>query len=105
MPFIDRNDLVDVGNGGNSSFAKGIFGYCKLKIYQGHLVISKEFKAGVSKLDVAKEARVLQGISHPGLPAVLGADLSKMPYVIVTLFYVIDKSNNGECWIVKFKVK
>ena len=55
-------------------------------------VISKEFKTGVSKIDVMKEAHVLQGLSHPGLPIVLGADLLKEPYIIVTLFYGIDKS-------------
>lgn len=92
MPTINRNDLIDAGDGIKSSFAKGVFGYCKLKMYQGHLVISKEFKTGASKIDVVKEARILQGISHPGLPIVLGADLSKVPYIIVTLFYGIDKS-------------
>ena len=61
-------------------------------MYQGHLVISKEFKTDASKIDVVKEACVLQGISHPGLPIVLGADLSQVPYIIVTLFYGIDKS-------------
>jgi hypothetical protein len=39
-----------------------------------------------------KEAHVLQRLSHPGLPIVLGADLLKEPYIIVTLFYGIDKS-------------
>jgi serine/threonine protein kinase len=92
VPSIDRNDLIDAGDGVKSHFAKGVFGYCKLKMYQGHLVISKEFKTGVSKIDVMKEAHVLQGLSHPGLPIVLGADLLKEPYIIVTLFYGIDKS-------------
>lgn len=92
MPSIDRNNLIDAGDRVKTSFAKGVFGDCKLKMYQGHLVISKEFKTGASKIDVVKEARVLQGISHPGLPIVLGVDLSKVPYIMVTLFYGIDKS-------------
>ena len=73
--------------------AKGVFGRCYLKLYQGHHVVSKEFRNRVTKDDVLAEARVLQSLSHPGLPVVLGVNLDFKPYIMVTLFYGINKNN------------
>ena len=38
----------------NALLGKGTFGKCQLKNYQGHLVVSKEFKKEVTKADVKR---------------------------------------------------
>ena len=92
-PVIDRRALVDVA-GDNFDRAKGSFGKCYLKLYQGNYVVAKEFRSTVTKIDVVAEARMLQGLSHPGLPVLLEINLDTTPYIMVTLFYGINKVNS-----------
>ncbi|CAB3988972.1 Hypothetical predicted protein [Paramuricea clavata] len=41
---IKHADLIDIGKAENTlEFAEGVFGKCHLKMYQGHLVVAKEF--------------------------------------------------------------
>jgi serine/threonine protein kinase len=63
-------------------------------MYQGHLVIAKEFRDEVSRTNIIKEASTLIGLSaHPGLPVVLGVDVSTKPYLLISLFYGMNESN------------
>ena len=62
-------------------------------MYQGHLVVSKKFKSGVTATDVLNEARILRKLSHHGLPVVLGVNLDTAPYIMVTLFYGTKRNN------------
>ena len=80
-----------------SEFAEGVFGKCHLKMYQGHLVIAKEFRDEVSRSNVIKEAAsTLVGLSaHPGLPVVLEVDVSTKPFLLISLFYGMNESNTS----------
>ncbi len=63
-------------------------------MYQGHLVIAKEFRDEVSRTNIIEEASTLIGLSaHPGLPVVLGVDVSMKPYLLISLFYGMNESN------------
>ncbi len=84
---IRRDHLNEVQDG--KILGKGIFGKCSLKMYQGQMVATKEFRNGVSKEEVVREASILSRLSHPGVPFVLGMDLSMTPYIMVMLFYGI----------------
>ena len=96
MKNIKRADLIDIGEKNTSEFAKGVFGKCHLKMYQGHLVIAKEFRSEVPRSSVIKEANTLAGLSaHPGLPVVLGVDVSAKPFLMISLFYGINESNTS----------
>ena len=68
-----------------------------LDIYKiGHLVITKEFRDEVSRSNVIKEASALVGLSaHPGLPVVLGVDVSTKPFLLISLFYGMNESNTS----------
>ena len=94
---IKRSDLTDVTDNENvstaSSFGKGVYGKCYLKMYQGHLVVAKEFRENVTPSEVMKEANMLATLSHAGIPVVLGVDLMQRPLTMVTLFYGLDGSN------------
>ena len=91
MKTISCDHLTRVKD--HKKLAKGAFGKCKIKMYQGQLVVTKEFRKEVSKEAVMKEAGILSHLSHPGVPFVLGIDLSRNPFMMVTVFYGIDMSN------------
>ena len=57
------------------------------------MVVSKEFKKEVTKADVIREAKILGNLSHPGLPVVLGVDVSQTPFLLISLFYGIERKN------------
>ena len=87
-------DVTDNENASTaSSFGKDVYGKCYLKMYQGHLVMAKEFRENVTPSEVMKEASMLATVSHTGIPVVLGVDLMQRPLMIVTLFYGLDGSN------------
>ena len=93
---IERADLIYIGNKNTSEFAEDVFGNCQLKMYQGHLVIAKESRDEVSRSNVIKEASTLVGLSaHPGLPVVLGVDVSTKPFLLILLFYGVNESNTS----------
>ena len=53
----------------------------------------KEFKRHVPKTDAVREAEMLSKLNHPGLPVILGVDLTTCPWLIVSLFYRINQRN------------
>ena len=71
-------DLTNVTDNKNAStascFGKGIHGKCYLKMYQGHLVVAKEFLENVTPSEVMKEANMLATLSHAGILGFLGVD-------------------------------
>ena len=77
-----------------SSFGKGVSGKCYLKMYQGQLVVVKEFRENVSPSEVKKEANMVATLSHAGIPVVLGVYLTQRPLKMLTLFYGLDGSNS-----------
>ena len=96
LPKIKRADLTNVDENENASttcFGKGVYGKCYVKMYQGHLVVAKEFREKVTPSEVMKEANMLAALSHAGLPVVLGVDMTQNPLMMVTLFYGLNGSN------------
>ena len=96
LPKIKRADFTNVNENENASmtsFGKGVYGKCYLKMYQGHLVVAKEFRDKVTPSEVINEANMLAQLSHEGLPVVLGVDLTQKPLMMVTLFYGLDGTN------------
>ena len=60
------------------------------------MVIAKELQDEVSRSNVIKEASKLVGLStHPGLPVVLGVDVSTKPFLLISLFYGMNESNTS----------
>ena len=53
-------------------------------------VAVKEFKEKVPKDDIISEAKILTKLRHPGLPCILGIDVTT-PFLVVTLFYGINQ--------------
>ena len=64
-------------------------------MYQGNFVAVKEFRKKVAKADAVKEAELLNKLSHPGLPVILGIDVTTRPWLMVSLFYGIDQRNTS----------
>ena len=98
LPKIKRSDLINVNESCENAsttmtFGKGVYEKCFLKMYQGYLVVVKEFRDKVTASEVIKEANMLATLSHAGLPVVLRVDLIEKPLMMVTLFYGLNERN------------
>jgi predicted amino acid racemase len=69
---ISQEHLTNIKD--HKVLAKVMYGKCELKMYQGQLVVSKEFRSNVSK-EEAMQGHSLFGLSHPWCSFVLGLDL------------------------------
>ena len=66
---------------------EGSFGRCKLKIFvrSGSLVVVKEMKRD-SYESLIREAKVMQSLTSPRFPFIIGVQIKEQPYSIIMQF-------------------